>query len=562
MSKRFPISTRVSEQLPEHIRIDNPSLVAFLEAYYEWLEQESDGIRSPLDLDNALEIDRSIDAFTDKFKKQYLRGFPETLALDRDTSRPVNIKTLIKNIKQFYRAKGTESSVEFLFRILFDTGVEFYYPKDDILRVSDGKWVEDKSLRLTTSLGNRIFEAQGKRIIQRQSSTNQTITASAVCRQATTYQIRNFEVAEVFLESVNGTFEAGKPIEIVLSDGSTLKELSVYSVVASVTVNAPGSGYAVGDVISISSAGVGVGAEARVSRVDANGAILNAEIANFGANYTGSPTVSGISTKQGSGASISVNTGALCEYPGYYANSDGHLSSRKRLQDNKFYQDYSYVMLSEITVDRYRDAIKELVHPAGMAFFGQILIKRCNKADMKSSASLLTFDVPYVGNYSAYTFDTFEDLSQWFTNNGIKKGFQASYHGTILGQSPNPATVGIPYTTDDEEEFIKSEGFSANSDPFWIIFQHPNVALTGQTVPITFSGVEDLVIANWSEYINTGGGEGFTNLDELLGRLGNFEQETAAVRTGQLLYTRFSSFQKIQIGAFLKQNQRTFGCSG
>jgi hypothetical protein len=91
-------------------------------------------------LPKVKDIDTTFDEYVEHFKNQYLLDFPENFAVDKNTGIPVEEKTLIKYIKQFYQAKGTEKTFEFLFRILYDTNVEFYYPKVDILKASDGKW--------------------------------------------------------------------------------------------------------------------------------------------------------------------------------------------------------------------------------------------------------------------------------------------------------------------------------------------------------------------------------------------------------------------------------------
>jgi hypothetical protein len=110
--------------------------------------------------------------------------------------------------------------------------------------------------------------------------------------------------------------------------------------------------------------------------VTSGGSIRKIRIDNFGINYQAAPTVS-VESIGGSGFSGTSNISSVCVAEGYYINSDGLLSSRKVMQDNHYYQDYSYVLKTEVVVDEYRDALRRLVHPAGLAMFGQVLIKRC-----------------------------------------------------------------------------------------------------------------------------------------------------------------------------------------
>lgn len=59
---------------------------------------------------------------------------------------------------------------------------------------------------------------------------------------------------------------------------------------------------------------------------------------------------------------------------GRYLNNNGFLSDTKYIQDSYYYQDFSYVIKTSQTIERWRDIVKKLLHPAGFAFFGQINI--------------------------------------------------------------------------------------------------------------------------------------------------------------------------------------------
>ena len=54
-------------------------------------------------------------AFVKNFEKQYLGSFPEKYLRES-----VDKRTLIKNIQNFYKAKGTDSSIKFIFNSLID----------------------------------------------------------------------------------------------------------------------------------------------------------------------------------------------------------------------------------------------------------------------------------------------------------------------------------------------------------------------------------------------------------------------------------------------------------
>jgi hypothetical protein len=78
----------------------------------------------------------------------------------------------------------------------------------------------------------------------------------------------------------------------------------------------------------------------------------------------------------------------MTNYPGYYLNEDGHLSTGKYIHDGEFYQQFSYVTIAELSKNIYEDALKKLVHPIGFKNFSQFRIQ--NKLIKKSSGSTQT----------------------------------------------------------------------------------------------------------------------------------------------------------------------------
>ena len=98
------------------------------------------------------DIDNTIDSFFEQFKEAFLKTIP------RDLTAGVNERNLLKNIKDLYRAKGTRKGHELFFRILLNEDVTLSYPKTDMLRVSDGNWLEDQILRVTPGNDTILME--------------------------------------------------------------------------------------------------------------------------------------------------------------------------------------------------------------------------------------------------------------------------------------------------------------------------------------------------------------------------------------------------------------------
>jgi hypothetical protein len=150
------ISGLIASQLPDFINAkyeDNaPSFRRFIELYYEWLEVNSttgvsntagNTIYHIMNSDKYRDIDTTEDGFLTYFKSELLPFFPERTELE--------LTKILKGAKEFYLKKGTEDSIKWLFRVLFNKEANIFYPKDDILKASDGKWQLPKSIKVSDS---------------------------------------------------------------------------------------------------------------------------------------------------------------------------------------------------------------------------------------------------------------------------------------------------------------------------------------------------------------------------------------------------------------------------
>jgi hypothetical protein len=102
--------------------------------------------------------------------------------------------------------------------------------------------------------------------------------------------------------------------------------------------------------------------------------------------------------------------------PGRWTNTDGWLSSDKKLQDNYFYQEFSYTIKSGIPTQIWSEPVNQLVHPAGTIVFGeyQLIIDidsiiDVNKNIDKLYSKTLDFTVDF---FSLMTFDLESEQNQ------------------------------------------------------------------------------------------------------------------------------------------------------
>ena len=483
------IANLIVDQLPDFVKSDHPKFQLFMEAYYEWLNQPGNPWNEAKSLLDYQDIDTTIDDFLLNLEKEYVALIPKNFDGD--------IRTLMEKYQAVLYYKGSPKSYEFLFNILFNETIEFYYPKKDILRVSDGKWDSDITIKITNPEQYDVFELTGEIIKQEEyyfDDDEQRFMyrdiASATVERAVQFFLGGELVTELFLSKVTGTFRANdtyidttdttafraldNDTKIYFIDANRNKhEYKVEPLLTGVEITNAGSGYEANDVLPVLSAngdtGVnaiaqiktvqsgpltgltitdggqnfkpgdilvfdntgtsGTGAAGFVTTVDNTGSVPDAgaitgvrlsstgfgykklptvsvqiidpagqrtglnipvqptitptgnniggvkemQIINFGALYYSNPTID-FTTKGNGDATGTALRGGLARYPGTFSNDDGHLSAAKYLQDNRFYQEFSYVIRTGLSINAYRDTIKTLVHPAGMELFGEVFI--------------------------------------------------------------------------------------------------------------------------------------------------------------------------------------------
>lgn len=286
MSTNNKISSLISSQVPFFVRNDHPKFVAFLEAYYEYLEQE--GVTIPQgkavergkNLLNYIDIDKTLDGFADHFFNHFLKYIPADVLTDR--------RNLVKHIKDFYAARGTEKAARFLVRILFDEDLDFYYPKADILRASEGKWYVEKFLTIRNTSINNVSNND---IVNTEKFIHTKIFGESSNSTAVVDEVQRFvrnglPIDRITLSSVTGRFKEGENIHSrSTSNGNTVfvRAEVLNNGISSIVVTYGGAKYNVGDPVRIDSAN-GNGANIIVSSVS-EGDVIDIPLVYGGAGF-------------------------------------------------------------------------------------------------------------------------------------------------------------------------------------------------------------------------------------------------------------------------------------
>lgn len=426
------LSLLVRSQLPDFVQENNETFVSFLKAYYEYLEQDEKAQKVLQTARSYADVDRTIDSFVNYFLKQFAYGIPEYIFEEEETAAK---RFLVKYIGSLYRSKGSPNALKFLFRLAFDEEIDVIYPYDYLLRPSDGKFsravfvkarvdntVDVDSLINKTIYGEQSLIESGVDFVVRHSpdiyeiyfeerdlfSSDQNFIAGERLISSANIQGNITVLACLTSVSINDGGLGYKVTDpITTSDANvtvSIGQVGESGEIKSVNITNPGD-----DVSSPLTFTYGFGSDTRAATytLDANVAtiVLNNGIRHgleqgdtvnvvvttgtlpsntyivsdiltnkafrisvLNANTTGNLTL----TYRKQANLIPVIDSTLRLGRGYGISVDGQLDTYILVQDSYKWQQYSYIIRSGLNVDQWADLVKEVLHPAGLAIFGEV----------------------------------------------------------------------------------------------------------------------------------------------------------------------------------------------
>ena len=427
MTDKVNIASIVSSQFPGFVREDHEAFVAFVKAYYEFLQQDYS-----TDLKTVRDIDTTLDEYIKHFKSEYASNIPFVLA---------NERFVLPNIKDLNLAKGSEASYRLLFRLLFDKEITISYPGQQMLRASDGRWEQRVSIFVKIILGTA--EAVSDKTVEIITSTGSIFTA--IHKQVDVgITIDGYPVYEFFID--RKWFGNISIDDRVVYDGTFISH--IVPTITKLKITQGGKNFKIGELYEVGTTGTIL----KVVKTDNEGAIINAEIIQYSMDklfeegfvynlvsktdmeknltlsdfivtvpslnhkhisftdstngtsesflmnqydYNIDPIEStdffthnyvGELLRQSSSSNtiesielallaiIEFKLGPVSKYPGYYTANNGFLDDAMYIQDSRFYQTFSYVIQLDERLDTYKAAVKTLIHPSGIALFGEYTI--------------------------------------------------------------------------------------------------------------------------------------------------------------------------------------------
>lgn len=253
------------------LTVTDAPLFTNIKSTYSYVEMKRNPLYDSRRILEYVDVDQTIPEFIVHFKEKYLNG------IQFDTN--ADIRLLLKHSLDLYRAKGTPQALELLFRIIFGTDIDVYYPADDIFRLSDGVWYVPKYLEIVLSDHATLFnnrEIYG-------SASGATAFVDRVIRRNVNGRLSDV----LYISAVKGEFQHGDLLDytgpVKLAPDLRIQVLGSLTTI-DVDVNGSGSNFKIGDILDVSST-TGFGGGARVTNITNKSGLVQFKLQDGGYGY-------------------------------------------------------------------------------------------------------------------------------------------------------------------------------------------------------------------------------------------------------------------------------------
>ena len=271
------LSPLIAQQFPETFREEGPLLVAFVKAYYEYLEQSTKSLGYSRDLIQYTDPDQLTGDFIDHFKKTYLFSIPEETTVDTGF--------LVKHILDLYRSKGSKRAVELFFKLVYGKNADIFIPNEFLLKASDAEFVTPRYLEMYTSNTSALQTFLGNEI------TGETSGATAYVNSIITTNVQGTLLVIMYLDQLSGEFIGN---ELIIESSGTYR-LRLNGSLSGITFSDGGNNYSVGDELIIkSTANTSTEGKVRVLTTANGTGVPNISKKQGGSGYSSNSAISNV----------------------------------------------------------------------------------------------------------------------------------------------------------------------------------------------------------------------------------------------------------------------------
>lgn len=450
------ISQLVKNQFPAFYQEEGEMFIAFVKAYYEWLESNNQVLYHSRRLTDYKDIDSTIDDFILDFKNKFL--------VDVQFNVATNKRLFIKNALEFYRAKGTSRAVDLFFKLVYGLEARVYEPSRDLFRLSDNEWTDERYLEVLPNPKNINFV--GKQIFGSISG------ATAFAEKLVRIKSGSKFIEVLYLSGLSDNFITNELIYAydIDTDAAAEYRTEIVGSLTHFTITASDAGFEVGEELYVK-VGSGKKAKAIVSAIQSAVGIVDFTFVNGGWGYNSeSQIISSDNTMTFEQVNFTSNS-----Y--FYHNFPFDQFSEVKQDIVRYYLETTNTTSTEAALDL---ALGTEIYAAGGDDGSNTVVWEGIIVDKSIPNS--TIDINYTK--SAYTNDLTDDGRAISGNNDITflfanvAGNTVAMEIDVVGQnaidvSPSGNVIGISntctiqYTTSDTDTTIERNEIFYQNDPVY-----------------------------------------------------------------------------------------------
>ena len=347
-----------------------PKLIEFFGLWIDWLNEKNNSAYIIDHLSSERDIDESIDAYKTHIKDKILKDYPESIASD--------LKLLLKNIFYLYNAKSSIKSYDFLFRCLFNSPASISYPKRYMLRASDGRWDVQQCMY---TIGENL--AQSITLYDSWMIKGDTSGASAYINGTTDILVQKTEERS---DGIHPSIVISYIDDRRLSVGQQVTIDGVFNTISRIQFVDGKYHISLKEKTEEISKGTNIILDDSIIAIVLDKSYCEFKHTIILDNHTSNVllnSVIGVFLEGEHLTLINPETGEIVNIPDLCVGTvsevrlqqnatNGQISSDMVIQDGDYYQDFSYIIHSSVSIHKWRTLVKTLIHPAGLQMFAEL----------------------------------------------------------------------------------------------------------------------------------------------------------------------------------------------
>ena len=269
-----PISTILSDNVPLYIKENYTDFHYLIKKLYTWLETDNNPLSVLGSFAQSNEPNREVDYYIDTILQELGWNFNKSLKIKK--------RFLIHTLRDFYLSRGSENSVNFLFKIFFDSEIEINYPRERLFLLSSTPYITNYYVITTaTKYNTQLY----KTAIELSKSNNFILKgrkslSSVLANSLEQININGTNYLKITINDNLNNFYPNEVIDIVFNEDVSVSENIL--ICPTIIITNPGHGYKKGDKIIID--GLDISGLLKIKSVT-TGKIDGIEIINGGHGY-------------------------------------------------------------------------------------------------------------------------------------------------------------------------------------------------------------------------------------------------------------------------------------